>query len=416
MANTTDPYAFLNRVSPHVVMSTTTTRHTTARKLTDWQRSGGNWRLKALLYAYSDHGDPHTVGRVWPRSRPRTSRDYVNLALRHPDTHEHTVARTLHDADAVRHGEVVPRDQYISRALTSDAATELDVLWREELLATIQAGADAHRIARDTTTVTTVGAKKGDLTAHGQTSFAQPSDESASAGFNEESYLPIPYDCTKFEQGFAITEELIDQAEVDQIERQIQAAGTAVENAINRHYVTNCIDNAGNDHSSVGNEISVQDILEAAEFPADSDFDPADVAVIHPEALTELADDPSLNYLVFSRTHVADDRALQADGNDQAPNPDRAFGPQIWIASDATYNGLAGESLDTSNTYGWEAGSEIGGFVHGSVFVHTVLYGDISVSELVSPVTDIRDVQGGVASVWADSVQPSNNAIATFSQ
>lgn len=397
--------------------TTNRARQSTATRLRDWQRSDGNWRLKALLYAVSDHADPQTVGRVWPRTRPQTDRDYVNLGLRHDDTHEYNVVRELHDSDAIRHAEVVPRDQYIARALTSDAATELDVLWREEILDTVVAGAQSRQIARDTTNVQTVNAKKGDLAAHGQTKFARTNDEGASAAFDERDYTAIPYDCEKFEMGFAIQEELIDQAEIDQIESEIAGAGAAVENSINRQYVTNAIDNAGNDHSSVGNEIAVQDILEAAEFPADSDFDPVDVAVIHPEALTELADDPSLNFLSFSRTDVASDRALQADnGGQNVPNPGRAFGPQIWIASDATYNGLSGEAFSTSNTYGWEAGSEIGGFVHGSPFVNTVIYQDIAVSELESPITDIRDIQGGVARAWVDSVQPSNNAIATFSQ
>lgn len=396
-------------------MPTSTGQSSLARKLEATRRQGGNWRLRGLLLALSDQYDAQTIGRAWPRTRPSTTRDLVQLHRRHGDTHEHAVARTLYDNDAIRSGETVPRDEYISRALTADSYTELDVLWREELLETVQAGAATRKIARSATTVTEVNARKGDLTVPGQQPFAQPTSGSDSAPFDEENYSGVNYDCEKFEQGFAIEEELIDQAEVAQVERQIEAAGMAVENAINRQHLINIVDNANLNQGSVGTEATVQSILEAMENVADNDFDPANILILHPELRTELADDPALQLLDFTpEDRDADQRDLQESATDATR---RATGPQIFIHSSATYNGLTNENVSNAgNTWGWESGSEIGGVVYGSPFCHTVIYEDVSVSELTTPITDIRDIQGGVARAYTDSVLASGDAASRITQ
>ena len=90
--------------------------------------------------------------------------------------------------------------------------------------------------------------------------------------------------------------------------------------------------------------------------------------------------------------------------------------------SDATYNGLSGEALSQTNTWGWESGSEIGGFVYGRPFVHTIVYQDIDVSNWGPPYTDIHDVQGATINAWTDVVAAGAdgsgnfNAISTITQ
>lgn len=386
-------------------MAAASSRRAVARRLQTWQRGAGNWRLKGLLLALADGGpSPATVAQAWPHSPRQSPRDYVHLGKRAADTDEGAVARELYDADAVRANEPVPRDEYISRALASDTTAELDVLWREELVATVIAGAATRKIARDATTVTEVGAKKGDFPAHAQQHFAATGAEGAEGRFNEEDYVQVNYDCEGHESGFAISDELIDQAAVDQIERQIEAAGMAIENAINRQHLINVVDSAGQDHGSVGGDPTVQAVMEAAENVADNDFDPTNTLVMHPEFRTELADTASLSR--FNWTGGAGD-----EGQGRSP-----FGLRAFVASDATYNGRAREQVSTSNTWGWESGGEIGAAVYGAPFVHTVIYQDISVSELSAPFTAIHDLQGGVANAWTDSVQPSNNAISTITQ
>lgn len=398
-------------------MPTATTRTALHARLESMQRQGGNWRLRGLLLALSEQYRARDLGRAWPRQRPRTDHDYLHLGARHSDTYEHGVARTLYDADAVREGETVPRDEYISRALASESHTELDVLWREELLETVQAGAATRKIARAATTVTEVNARKGDLTIPGQQPFADTSAEDAAGGFDEEDYSQASYDCEKFTQGFAIEEELIEQAEVAQVERQIEAAGMAIENAINRQHAITVVDNANQDHDVGANEAVVQDVLEAMENVTDNDFDPANVLILHPELRTELADDPALGILDFSRFRADDesDRELQETPTQAAQ---RALGPQVFVHSGATYNGLSTEPSDVggSNTWGWEADGEIGGAVYGSPFVHTALYEDVTVTELGSPVTDIRDIAGGVARAYSDCVLADTNAVSTITQ
>jgi hypothetical protein len=308
----------------------------------------------------------------------------------------------------------VPRDQYIKRALINETVSELDVLWREEILDTVEAGATTRRIARDATTVTPMNAKKGTIPIHDQIPFATTGAEGAGNDGHGVSYTNVDYNTEKHSEEFALTDELIDEASPDALEAAIRFAGESVENAINRQHLTNIIDNANQSVTGVGNEASVQTVLEAMENVSDNDFDPANIAIMHPEFRTELADDPALNILDFSRLRANEDRELQAGETPAASG--RGIGPELYVSSGATYNGLATESFATSNTWGWESGGEYGAVVYGRPFVHTVIYRDISVSEFGDRIEGIYDLQGGVASAWTDSVQASNNAISYISQ
>lgn len=374
-------------------------RHTLGRRLDAYRRDGGNWRLKGLLLTLADGVSETAVGHAWPQTQPQGPRDYVHLGVRDADTQERALTRSEFDSLS----GAVPRDEYIQRMLIEETATELDVLWREELLDTVIRGAETRKIARDATTVTEMDAKKGDLPTPGHQQFANTGSEGASAPFDEGDYSPTAYECELHEEAFAITDEQADHAQVDLIAREIERAGAAVENAINRQYLTNIIDNANQDHTVGANEVNVQDTLEAAENVTDNDFDPTDVLVMHPEFRTELADDPALASIDWDNS--ADQGRLGS-----------AFGLDLFVGSGATYNGLADETLSPTNTWGWEATGEIGGVVYGQAFVHTVVYQDISVTELSAPFTDIHDLQGGVAKAWTDSVQASNDAISTITQ
>ena len=143
--------------------------------------------------------------------------------------------------------------------------------------------------------------------------------------------------------------------------------------------------------------MTVKDAFEAMENVSDNDFDPADVLIMHTEFRTEFADQA-----VFVTDEDTDDRS--------------AIGPELYIGSDATYNGLADEQLDRSNTWGWEAGGEIGAVVYGRAFVHVALQQDIDISRFSPPFTAIHDLQGGMASARTDTVYASTDAISTITQ
>lgn len=390
--------------------------HQLRRRIEGFQRRPGNWRLKGLLLSLRESVDARQLGHAWPQREPTYQRDLINLGTRDAETREHELARQQYGREPISAGEVVPTDEYIRRMLINESVSELDVLWRDEILASVEAGAATRRIARAATTVTPMDAKRGTIPVHEQIPFAETNAEAANATANPQvNFTPIDYVCEKHTQSFALTDELIDQANPDVLEASIRIAGEAVENAINRQHLVNVIDNAGQDHDVGANEASVQDVLEAMENVTDNDFDPANICIMHPEFRTELADDPALGILDFSRRELdGDDRELQAA--EARTRSEVSVGPELYVASDATYNGLSGENISQSNTWGWESDAEIGGVVFGRPFVHTVVYRDISVSEFEPPFTAIHDLQGGVASAITDSVQASNNAISTITQ
>lgn len=378
-------------------MSATSSRRTLASRLREFRHQPGNWRLKALLLAHFE--DAATVGEAWPIP-PRKEQPAVSLASRHADTNERALARSQYGEDAIDANEFIPKDEYIARLLTSESVTELDVLWREEIVSTVQLGADIRRMARDAATVTPVEARKGDIPVADSTPFADTGSEGASAGFNEADYRNIDYDCDLHEQGFAITDTQIDQQEVGQMEYEIRRAGEAVENAINRQFINELIDNATNydaDLSGAGNT-DVRDLLmKASEAAADNDFDPTDTLVMHPEYASELFGNNQLTGLNGVRSdHGGDDRRFVA-------------GHEPFIQSGTAYD-------SGSQTYGFETDADKGALVYGRAFVHVPVYRDVSVAEFGD---DHRkgfeeDLQGGVARAYTDVVAVDTNDDGTY--
>lgn len=379
-------------------MATRTTGvHALRRRLTAMQDQPGNWRLKGLFLAMDDSIPTYRLGQAWPRQQPTKPRSFVHLGARGEDDIEHGHARQLYDLDAIQAGEVVPRDEYISRMLVNDSLTELDVLWREEILASVEAGAATRTIAREASTVTPVDSRKGTVPIHEQLPFAKTGSEAATAHAPGIDYTPVDYETEKHEQPFALSDELIDEATPDVLESAIRFAGVAVENAINRQQLVTLVDDATQDHTTNGNTVTVKDAFEAMENVTDNDFDPADTMIMHTEFRTEFADQA-----VFVTSEDTDDTS--------------AIGPELYIASDATYNGLTNESLGQSNTWGWDATDEIGAVVYGRPFVHLVMQQDIEVSEFEPPFTAIHDLQGGMATARTDTVYASTDAISTITQ
>lgn len=375
-------------------MTATTQRHAVRSRLQEYRRQPGNWRLKGLLLAHFT--DPETVGEVWPIDSPEYQ-PLVSLASRHGDTAERALARSHFGEDAIQANEFIPRDQYYARMLVSGTTEELDVLWREEIVGTVQAGADIRRMARDAATVTPVDARKGTIPIDDQTPFANTGARGAGAQFDEADYHPADYDCELHEQGFAVTDEQVDQNEVGQIEYEIRRAGEGVENAINRQFINELLDNATNydaDLSGSGNTDARDLVLKASEAAADNDFDPTDTAVIHPEYESEL---------------FGNNQALAVTAGEDAPADYRALGNDFFVQSGTAYD--AG-----NQTYGFESDGEHGALVYGRAFVHIPVYRDVSVTEFGEDdrVTFEKDLQGGVARAQTDVVSVDADEDGTY--
>lgn len=360
-------------------MSTTNvSRSTVRRKLHDYRRQPGNWRLRGLLLAAFT--DPATVGQAWPIG-PRNEQPMVALASRGADTNERALARSQYGIDAITENEHVPLDVYISRMLTTESATELDVLWRDAIVDSVQRGADIRRNARDAATVTPVEARKGTVPIDDSTPFARTGARSASASFNETDYQGEDYDCETHDQGFAVTDAQVDQQEVGQIEWEIQRGGEAVENAINRQFINTLLDSGtAYDSDQANNAASIKHLLmKASETAADEDFDPTDTVYMHPEYESEL---------------FGNNQAFGVSAPEDSAASYEALGHEFFTQSGTAYD-------SGTNTYGFESDGDFGALVYGKAFVHIPVYRDVDVSEIEDP---IRDIQGGVARAETDVV------------
>lgn len=386
------------------------TRSSIRRQLRSFLREPGNWRFKALLLA--EDTNSRAVGEAWPvnpaerrhlqaAAEGPTPALEAGYSLAHrPDSRELSAARDVFDKDGayrdLQYGTGLDRDQYISRMLINESPTELDVLWREELTETVVMGAAPRKVARDAAAVDQVDAKKGDLPTEGTEPYASTGAEGGSAEFDGVDYHQTAYEAEKHEHAFALSDELIDQSRPDAIEQHIRKAGRAIENAINRQFINELIDNATDYDANLSGSGStdLRDLLlKASEAAADNDFDPTDTVVGHPEYWSELAGNNQL-------------AGLNAVGSDTG-STDAIVGHDPFTVSGSAYDSGA-------QTYGFEADGERGALVYGREFVRLALYKDIAVSELKDPVTSVHDIQGGVATAWTDVVAVDEDEDGTY--
>lgn len=388
------------------------------KKLQSYIKQPGNWRLKGLLLALQENS--RAVGEAWPtnaearralmdRAPPRLGKLGVEpqpavSKQRHlghePGSVELESVRQLSsfngdDVRALQQGQGLDYDDYISRALVDDSPSNLDVTWREELTETIVAGKAVHQVAREAATVDPVEAKRGDLPTRNEIQFAQQHGEGAEAEFDETNYKQTSYNCKKFTQGFRVTDELEDQAEPALIEEHISRSGRALENGLNRLFINTLLDNATDydaDISGAGSTDILDLLMKASEEAADEDFDPTNVLVMHPEYLSELAGN--------NQFASADINRVDGDASD-------ILGHRPYTLSGTVYN-------SGSVTYGFETDAERGALVYNSEFVRIPMYRDIEVNRLPDRFTNVRDVMGGVASMWADVVAVDPDDDGTF--
>lgn len=392
---------------------TSKTKHEIRTDLRRFMRGeAGNWRFKGLLLAALTD-DAEAVGEAWPTSDRWLSAHYKNhpgatmdrelsLASRPEGSAERTLARETFGKDAVEAGETVPIDKYIKRSLTSgrallsDSATELDTLWREQLLETVIMGAEPVKMARDAATVVPVSDRKGDIPRGEAQSYAEKIARGGVIPDDGEDFDTIAYDCEKYGQGFRITDELLELAVPSVLERQVRFAGAAVENAMNRRWLTEMVDNAGNTaDADIGTTdlTPVQALNEGITQIELDDFGPATDVVYHPEFAGALYDDTNLVY------------ANRAGSDDVIRN--RSFNQVLGLMQYRASNGAY--DPDGSATWGYNANGEVGSFVYQKDMSALVVWKDIETKDYDDP---IRDLVGGNARAHFDAKVLQPNAVA----
>lgn len=382
------------------------------RKLHD-HGTEGNWRFKGLLLAaLDDDVSPQDVAKAWPD--PGKSSDYRFLAG-HPDRdpereqNRRWVAergepmhRMLTDyaADpkgAPKHLSDDPTkelgdgsvgahvDEAVPRMLFAASDwEEVDNLFRNFLDETVREGAQAAQVARDAATVTQVDTRRGDLPVAQDDTHAPPTAQGAEIREDGEQYATVAYDAQKYGQGARVTEELVDQSNVDKIEREIAFTGRAVENSLNRVFLTELVDNANEDVDASAAADRGYNALNDAWTEVDkNDFTP-DAYASHPEFRGVLFGDSQLSY-------------AQRAGSDSVVR-NRTFDPLLDLQTHAPMSGHTyPDGTDPhwsagSNTWGYANDGEVGGVVYSSDHIEITMYQDIETKDYDDPIRDLRGV------------------------
>ena len=395
-----------------------------AERLLSKHGRNGNWRFKGLLLAHLPGSDVsrQDMAKAWPT--PGQKGDYRFLSQNDDHDAESAMTETVvaeegedayralslaRDADTPKHlsASSIERDES-SRALggrlddvikrtlfAGSTPEEVDTLFRDQLLETVMAGAERRKVARDAANVINADTPRGDVPVASDEQFAPAVSQGSEIRDSRELYDTVSFDTEKHGQGARITDELIDTAMVDIIERQIEFVGAAVENSVNRSWLNTIVDDANGNFTAESSARGVPALNGAYGVVDGEDFTP-DTYVTHPEFRTTLFDDSNI---AFANRAGTDDVIRE-----------RVFDPLLSVehygASDATYDG--------SGSWGYAEGGEVGAITYDSTHVHVVTYApggsDIEIKEYEDP---IRDLQGVNARLHHDTILTQERAVAT---
>jgi hypothetical protein len=391
-----------------------------ARRLLHKHGEQGNWRFKGLLLAGLDGTgvSAEDVAKAWPGAKKG---DYAFLQGREDRQLEAEMSRTtraeagtdryralsdfavnvnnlpkqLSSAKHLEEGEgtIEARlDDAIPRMLFASAdPEEVDILFREQLLETVMEGREFRKVAREAADVINPNTRKGDVTIASDENFAPPLSQGSEIRDDAEAYTTVDFACEKHGDGARITDETIDQANPDVIERNIQFLGASVENAINRVWLRELIDGAQNNLDTGGSNQGYQALNEAVGEVDKAGFRP-NTYVTGAEYRTVLYNDTNLAYANRAGT----DEVLR--NREDAPIVGDIAGLDMHAAShEDVYAGVDDDEWeDANNTFGFENDGELGAAVYDRQRLHLFLYApngqDIEVKDYDDPIRDLVGV------------------------
>lgn len=411
---------------------------TAEHQLRSWMERPGNWRFKALLASALPEApwSAEEMGRalVSVAQDPETKQHHLSKrkagAYTHPPrqrirplgyadkTHstgrktaaeykEPSYARELSDYNETQLRQGVDLDEYMGRMLVNESFTEKDVLWREQLLDTIVAGAEEAKVARDVANVVEVNTRRGDHPVRADEIFAPEIAEGGTIPFDEVDWSQQSWNADKFGLGAYVTDTLVDHALVDIIDQNIRWLGAAVENAMNRRFMNTLVDNpdSNNDVSvGAGNSFpfgfDLDPVVHARDTILNQKYGNADTIVMHPEFHTGLTMGNNDNNLIF------DNRAGEWSMADGRTYPNGLFGiSEGAMVPDGPYN-------SSSNTWGFAADGEFGAVMYPQEFMYLYLYRDLESKDFEDP---IRDIEGANVRAWFDAGLGQKSAFSRLS-
>jgi len=391
-----------------------------AKRVLASHAQGGNWRFKGMIHAALSQGPSREdFARAWPSAKRKN--DYRFLA-RHTDRDaeqesqrmftgsrgddnyrilsdfaNESVPKTLSAAKPQERagGEELgaPLDDTIKRTLFATSTNEeVDTLFRNQLLETIMEGSRRRQIARDVSNVINPDTRKGDIPIAEDDRSGRRTAEGAKIRDDAEKFTTIEWDVTKVSAGSRVTEEMVDHAIVDLIERQVSDVGRRVENSINEVWLTNAVDDAVSNGSTVEFD-STQD--DPGYQALNSLYGQIDRQDFIPDTFCTT---PGFRTEVFSNDQL---RFVNRSGDDSVVR-DRMFEPLLDMEHHATslnsYDSDGGNVGGTGGAHTWGvtdargAGGGAGSLAqeHNHLILYNPNGNDIEVKDYDDPIRDLR--------------------------
>jgi hypothetical protein len=276
-------------------------------------------------------------------------------------------------------------DRAIKRALAfEDSIANLDTLFREEIRETVIQGARKQQIARDAATVINVDRQRGDHPRGPDDEFAPKVAEGGAIQDNAGEHDTVEWSTDKYGVGMAATEELLNQSLVDVISQNMEFLGRQCENALNRAFITELVDNAGAsvDASSENNR-GVAAINAGIEQVELNDFMP-DSVVQHPKFTKTLFDTAENNAIIPFANDFGDDEGIR----------DRVAFPLLGLEGFRASNGMYDPA--GANTWDYDANDETGAVVYDSDNIAAYLFRDVEMKEYDDPIRDLSGINARV--------------------
>lgn len=392
------------------------------RELYNHGKHATNWRFRGLLLAALPNSPYRAkdIAKAWPKNKS----DYRFLArntradpesemekriIAEPGDPKHRMLSDFADTsnlDAPKHlagsateqlddaGTVGARvDEAIPRMLfAADSFEEIDTLFREELRDVVADGAQSRQVAREASFVHTAQNDSGTWSVAQDDTFAPPVAQGGEIRDDRENYAPINWRTDKYATGSRVTDEMVDQVNIDAIERQMEFLGRAVENSINRVWLTELVDEAREteQRDDTDDDPTYQVLNRAYGAVDENDFIP-NTRVTHPTFRTELFADTGVRYA---------NRA----GTDEAIR-NRAFDPILDLDHYATSGNVYDDGEDPqwdggSETWDFESDGDVGCVVYDRDRIITVLYApngnDIEMKNYDDPIRDLSGMNARV--------------------
>jgi len=410
-----------------------------ARRLLHKHGDHGNWRFKGLMLAALPGSDvsAEDMAKAWPKANKGDYRFLQNHESRELESEMRRTARAESGTDRYRtlkdyalgadnlpktlssskrmedHGDSVEArlDDAIPRMLFATASPEeVDTLFREQLLEVVMDGREQRKVARDAADVINVDTRRGDVPIASDEQFAPPMATGSEIRDDEENYTTVEFNTTKHGEGARITDEVQDQAMVDVIERNIQHVGASVENAINRVWLRELVDQADNNLDTAGSNQGYQALNEAVGEVDKAGFQPNAYAT-SAGYRTALYNDTNLAFANRAGT----DQVLR--NREDAPIVGDIAGLDTHAAThEDVYQGVDDERWDApANTFAFEDDGDLGAVVYDTERIHVFMYApngqDIEIKDYDDP---IRDLNGVNARVHVDANYSQERSASTI--